>query len=626
MANWFYGNYNAYGASTTMCENCHVRWKLAGHNYCSKTCATQATKQTLNAWQSSQEQSQTFYDRGCADPLRTEELALCENCGEKNKSSEIKQDGTVVEHPYCGILCYQESQNPIIPAAPTPPTKAPTPNSEDSDSVSLRAVDMKSEIGQKIRLMLEERWDSDEIALRKLKAIYRINLPGHVYRRFDFALQFNDFCPVITTYYGGIPTCNIANSADPVPCNSTDCHVCGALRSAFNNLFSKGDVYDNNLWAELNPATAHELAGTTSQQQQSNKKGVLIQCRVVTRMDLTELTHPYAGRICDDTFVSCSRPTAIIPTHLLICRAGAIAKQLSSTTTMAGGPRSPLTDLGRSKVTTDTRGQSRANPSESESSRDSSLPKVSDADPVASHAATLASAAQNSSAGAQGVQQGWAHWLQRYETPDTSGQRTWPNPVPNKQTTAGPSTALTSTVAPTPSTGLLLNPKRLESLLNASDLASVRTPKRRYSVVPPMNALRIPPYQSSLAATNARGASSLGWGGFVAPPPSASSSAYAQRGPRPAASNDASFPLPQSPDPVVLPASAGPGAPPPGASPFLNATPDIFSPAASSLARLSSPLSPGPVPGSTMARKMTKLRPYQSILFSSWYALLTEWV
>ncbi|KAG8970973.1 hypothetical protein FRC05_011647 [Tulasnella sp. 425] len=492
MANWFYGNYNAYGASTTMCEN----------------------------------------------------------CGEKNKSSEIKQDGTVVEHPYCGILCYQESQNPIIPAAPTPPTKAPTPNSEDSDSVSLRAVDMKSEIGQKIRLMLEERWDSDEIALRKLKAIYRINLPGHVYRRFDFAF----------------------------------------------------------LWAELNPATAHELAGTTSQQQQSNKKGVLIQCRVVTRMDLTELTHPYAGRICDDTFVSCSRPTAIIPTHLLICRAGAIAKQLSSTTTMAGGPRSPLTDLGRSKVTTDTRGQSRANPSESESSRDSSLPKVSDADPVASHAATLASAAQNSSAGAQGVQQGWAHWLQRYETPDTSGQRTWPNPVPNKQTTAGPSTALTSTVAPTPSTGLLLNPKRLESLLNASDLASVRTPKRRYSVVPPMNALRIPPYQSSLAATNARGASSLGWGGFVAPPPSASSSAYAQRGPRPAASNDASFPLPQSPDPVVLPASAGPGAPPPGASPFLNATPDIFSPAASSLARLSSPLSPGPVPGSTMARKMTKLQ------------------
>lgn len=64
----------------------------------------------------------------------------------------MKQDGTVVEHPYCGILCYQESQNPTIPAAPTPPTKVPTPNSEDSDSVSLRVVDMKSEIGQKSEL------------------------------------------------------------------------------------------------------------------------------------------------------------------------------------------------------------------------------------------------------------------------------------------------------------------------------------------------------------------------------------------------------------------------------------------------------------------------------------------
>lgn len=113
------------------------------------------------------------------------------------------------------------------------------------------------------------------------------------------------------------------------------------------------------------------------------------------------------GRICDDSYVLCNRPTAIIPTHLLIYRAEAIAKELSPTGTMAGGPRSPLTDLGRSKVTTDTRRHRRANTSESEWSRDSSLPKVSDADPVASHAATLASAAQDSSAGAQGMQQGW---------------------------------------------------------------------------------------------------------------------------------------------------------------------------------------------------------------------------
>lgn len=145
-------------------------------------------------------------------------------------------------------------------------------------------------------------------------------------------------------------------------------------------------------------------------------------------MGSTEAVHPYAvrpgqtderkrkeidpqsfcqqGHIYDDSWVSCSRPISIIPTHLLIYRAGAIAKELSPTGTMAGGPRSPLADLGRSKVTADTRRHNLAS-SGSEPSRDSSLPKMSDADPVASQAGTLASAGQYNSTGAQGIQQGW---------------------------------------------------------------------------------------------------------------------------------------------------------------------------------------------------------------------------
>lgn len=185
---------------------------------------------------------------------------------------------------------------------------------------------------------------------------------------------------------------------------------------------------------------------------------------------------------------------------------------------------------------------------------------------------------------------------------------------------AGPSTTRTSIVAPTLSTSLSLNAKRRDSLPDASNPASVRAPQRRESVVPPMNgfpALRIPPYQSSLAAPNAAGVPSPGWNGSVAPSPGASSSVYAKRGPPPAVSNDAGVCLPQSPSPAVLPASGGPGAPPPGVGLSLGATPDPSSPAASNSAGFSSPLSPGPVPGSTMARKMTKLRPYQRIPFSS---------
>lgn len=193
---------------------------------------------------------------------------------------------------------------------------------------------MESEIGQKIRLMLEERWDSEQIALRKLKAIYRINFPGRVYRRFDFALQFNDSCPTITTYCGGIPTCNIANDADPVLCNSTGCYVCEVLQSAFSNLFfdtlTGAEIPGRTLLTDLNPALAHEaVESASSQQQSSSRKVVLIQCRVVARMYTTGPTNPYAGSIEDSGSVSCYRPTAIIPTHLLIYRARAIPKELS---------------------------------------------------------------------------------------------------------------------------------------------------------------------------------------------------------------------------------------------------------------------------------------------------------
>lgn len=58
--------------------------------------------------------------------------------------------------------------------------------------------------------------------------------------------QCNDFCTVVTTYYGGIPICDIANDEDPVLCNSGDCLVCETIGNAFSNLFSNTPFDDDD--------------------------------------------------------------------------------------------------------------------------------------------------------------------------------------------------------------------------------------------------------------------------------------------------------------------------------------------------------------------------------------------
>ncbi|KAG8945959.1 hypothetical protein FRC04_012211 [Tulasnella sp. 424] len=362
MATFPNGYANTYGASMatwSMCENCTVRLKHPGHDYCSKACAAQATKQSSsaqapNAWQ--------------------------------HPNSQLDPRGNVYGPGYGIEAAVQEAKSPITPAA-SAPTTAPTSNSADSDSVGLLSVDLDSEIGEKIGLKMHERWDSGEITLKKVKAIYRVNLPGRIYRRFDFALQCNDFCTVVTTYYGGIPICDIANDEDPIPCNSVDCLVCETLRNAFSNLFSNtpfdDDTLGPGLLTDLNPALAHQAAElNSSQRQQSNTKVVLIQCRVVTRMSNTGPTNPYAGSIDDSGSVFCNRPVAIIPTHLLIYRARAKAKELSRNRTKADDRRSPPAALGRSKTTTDTRRHRREDSSEFEPSRDYSPPTRTVAPPL----------------------------------------------------------------------------------------------------------------------------------------------------------------------------------------------------------------------------------------------------
>lgn len=59
----------------------------------------------------------------------------------------------------------------------------------------------------------------------------------------------NDTCSVTTSYYGGVPTCSIADDKDPAPWESESCGVCDALRSSFGDLpygtSSSGGAYVN---------------------------------------------------------------------------------------------------------------------------------------------------------------------------------------------------------------------------------------------------------------------------------------------------------------------------------------------------------------------------------------------
>ncbi|KAG8945929.1 hypothetical protein FRC04_012181 [Tulasnella sp. 424] len=120
--------------------------------------------------------------------------------------------------------------------------------------------------------MMQERWKSDESQIPTLKAIYRINLPGQVYRRFDLAL------------------------------------------------------YGPGLYTYTNPALAYHATVSGDDLQPQGSNFALIQCRVVARSDSVPSPNSYAGFIDDSGVAFCAQPTAIIPTHVLICNAAAQPK------------------------------------------------------------------------------------------------------------------------------------------------------------------------------------------------------------------------------------------------------------------------------------------------------------
>ncbi|KAG8937641.1 hypothetical protein FRC00_003061 [Tulasnella sp. 408] len=135
--------------------------------------------------------------------------------------------------------------------------------------------------------MLQERWQSKELGTPHLERLYRIDWSGQVYRRFDLALQMNDACPIMTTYYGGTVTCKIPDDKDPVPCELEACEVCDVISSSFGNIpygvSSRNGAYGLGLYTYRNPALAHQVAISDDGRQTRGVNYALIQCRVITQ-------------------------------------------------------------------------------------------------------------------------------------------------------------------------------------------------------------------------------------------------------------------------------------------------------------------------------------------------------
>ncbi|KIO17321.1 hypothetical protein M407DRAFT_33016 [Tulasnella calospora MUT 4182] len=244
----------------------------------------------------------------------------CKKCGQRPRSRTLLPNGWIQTDLYCG-----GSDCTALPSVTEfPISSIPTPAAAgNSDSNSIRPEDLKDPVTKTISVNMKNRWSSDDIELRKLKGICRLDLPGKIYRRFDTALQMNEGCTIITTYYGGRETCGI--SKDSItrahPCVLESCTLCTAIRSAFGNFLygssSHDGTYGPGVYTYVNPASAHQALASNLQGKAKNY--TIIQCRVVIQGKEKKAANPYAASFVNESGTAfCAQPVAIIPTHLLI--------------------------------------------------------------------------------------------------------------------------------------------------------------------------------------------------------------------------------------------------------------------------------------------------------------------
>ncbi|KAG9038623.1 hypothetical protein FS837_001204 [Tulasnella sp. UAMH 9824] len=258
------------------------------------------------------------YASAAAGPNYGFDNMMCDQCGIRPKNQDRQPGGQVVLHPYCGRNCaeaarqkaaaQQQSFGMSAAGAPQPVTKVTN-------------MDPQHVLAKHIYEKFQERWDSEEVPAPMVMAIYRIQLPGRFYNRFDGALEMNEGANIITTYYGGQSICEIGckGEAEGALCTWESCSICVVLKGAFSSLEFGDDTYDGTygpgIYTHLSPAMAHRW--TLAKNPEITPCRAIVQCRVVRAGNL-EPGQPHAAYIDETGRVFCKDKRAIIPTHLII--------------------------------------------------------------------------------------------------------------------------------------------------------------------------------------------------------------------------------------------------------------------------------------------------------------------
>ncbi|KIO17219.1 hypothetical protein M407DRAFT_246620 [Tulasnella calospora MUT 4182] len=318
-----------------MCDNCGVQPKFSGFDYCGKTCAAEAEKKKKSAGRGSAagrggpSANPTYsrngfpqtptgsYASAASGPNYGFDSMMCEQCGIRPKNQDRQAGGQTVVHPYCGRNCAEAARQKTaqqqaygqVAAGPAPPV------------TRLTAMDPTHALAKHIYDKFQERWDSEEVPPPTVMAIYRIQLPGKFYNRFDGALEMNEGANVITTYYGGQSICEVGCKGEPegTLCSWESCSICVVLKGAFTTLEFGDDAYDGTygagIYTHLSPTMAHRW--TLAKNPEITSCRAIIQCRVVRAGNL-EPGQPHAAFIDETGRVFCKDKRAIIPTHLII--------------------------------------------------------------------------------------------------------------------------------------------------------------------------------------------------------------------------------------------------------------------------------------------------------------------
>jgi len=310
-----------------MCDNCHVKPKYGGHDYCGKSCGAEGEKKKAAIEAQMRREAETQSKSGSNDRDKGgRDVHLCEVCHKKPKYQERTWAG-VIEHPFCGNSCKDEYTNRRRVAQLQQMRQSSNSGSNYNIDIGsanprsglLKKLDGKNPAAYHVFEQFTKKWDDAQNPI-EVRAIYRINQQGKYIGRFDDSIEMNDpQCLLATCYYGGQILCDSITSFEDNArlCEWHGCSICLAVRFAFEQLEFRKTSYDGTygpgIYANLNPARVHPHTIGRS----NTPCRVIVQCRVIPNSPNEGGLTPYSAMIDKSGRVFCQKE-AIIPTHLIV--------------------------------------------------------------------------------------------------------------------------------------------------------------------------------------------------------------------------------------------------------------------------------------------------------------------